>query len=428
MADYQGGYTGAVNDATRRDEAQSQMAMRAIQARALLQQLADQQRQQQTRQQGGGVLEALMNRLRGGGAPQMPPPPAAGNPMAPGGASIMAPPAVAPQGAIAPPPPGTQAGGPMPPGVGVSSAPAPMPQAQAPTNAVPMPPPQVPPFRALPAPPAYTESGGLAPIPAPPGEEAPAAAAAPEPKGINLKALVEGFKAAGIPKEQWMDQIEQFTPLMNAENRAELAQANMMLQVSKAAETAARNKVLELQGDERNRIARDEATSKAERRRAATKTADEANAIRREKIAKGVGGEGNITKWLYDDNDPPNIIGGLTKSGKRINLDAADVGRGTPRPAADVPARGQARDLRGYIAERNSLVAEADPKKNGARIAELDTLIKNAQAAPKPRTPAPAGAPKAMPATEGELVSGIVYQTARGPAKWNGTAFEAVAK
>ena len=43
--------------------------------------------------------------------------------------------------------------------------------------------------------------------------------------------------------------------------------------------------------------------------------------------------------------------------------------------------------------------------------------------APKP---AKADTGSAMPKTQKELVSGTTYQTSRGPAKWNGTAFESV--
>jgi hypothetical protein len=42
---------------------------------------------------------------------------------------------------------------------------------------------------------------------------------------------------------------------------------------------------------------------------------------------------------------------------------------------------------------------------------------------PAPKGEARPGAPLPMPATQAELVTGKIYDTARGPAKWNGSGF-----
>lgn len=404
MGDYTGGYTGAVNDGSRRAESESVMAMRALQARQLLMQMAEQQRAQQDRAQGGGVLEALMARMGvNRQPPQMGPPPAAGpNPMAPGGASVMAPPAM-PQGGIAPPPAGTPAGGPMPPGVGVSSAPTQQ-LAPPPAAAAPMAAPPIPPFRALPSaqPPAYNAQGGLAPIPPPPGQgEAAPPTGEPEEReatGINLKSLVAGFRAAGIPKDRWMAQLELFTPLMNAENKMELARTQVQLKLAHDTAEFAHKRLQALMKEKEIGIRRDDVDSRIETRDRARDAADEANAIRRAKIGAGAGGTGNIAKWEYDDGDPPKVIGGWTRGGQHVKLD--QPGRGTPRPAADAPGRDNARELSALLRERNSLVAEADPRRNATRLAELDKLIRERQAAPKPAAAPPAAAPKRISTPE----------------------------
>jgi hypothetical protein len=66
------------------------------------------------------------------------------------------------------------------------------------------------------------------------------------------------------------------------------------------------------------------------------------------------------------------------------------------------------------------------------RRAQLENQIKRSTAKPPaPETPAPAPAPVQalpMPATQTDLVKGKVYNTARGPAEWDGTKFVAVAR
>ena len=66
----------------------------------------------------------------------------------------------------------------------------------------------------------------------------------------------------------------------------------------------------------------------------------------------------------------------------------------------------------------------ADLEKKDAGLAQVEQNLRSSPglADVKPTKPA---APAAMPKAKAELKSGQVYQTARGPAKWNGTAFEA---
>ena len=71
----------------------------------------------------------------------------------------------------------------------------------------------------------------------------------------------------------------------------------------------------------------------------------------------------------------------------------------------------------------NQELAKARQEGNSGDVAALERELGRMK--PGLSSARPAAAPAAMPKAKAELKSGQVYQTARGPAKWNGTAFEA---
>lgn len=66
----------------------------------------------------------------------------------------------------------------------------------------------------------------------------------------------------------------------------------------------------------------------------------------------------------------------------------------------------------------------AELEKKDAGLAQVEQNLRSSPGLADAK-PTRAAAPAAMPKAKAELKSGQVYQTARGPAKWNGTAFEA---
>lgn len=298
--------------------------------------MRDVQAQRQARQQAGQVLYDQMGAQPAvppppaQAAPQAPPPgamsPGGGNPMAQGGASVMAQPQARPQmqpGSAVPPPPMLQGGGmPPPPMQGAQ----PMQQQPRPAAPMPMAPPQIPPFRPLPA-------GGQAPAQAAPGQVPPPPAAAAEqpamaaqPHPLDLKGIIGGLQKSGIKPDHVMDMLEALSPVMNSQNKQELEFFKANNAALKAANDAYA-KVMQAQAaaTRANTGVDAEArrTTQGDRR---LDQGDEKNKIARDKLSRQAGGPGNIKKWEYDPAEPTKVIGGWTASGKHIKLDDPGMG------------------------------------------------------------------------------------------------------
>lgn len=281
------------------------------------------QAQLQARRQAGQFLYDQMGQKQ----PAMPPPPqvapppgamspGGGNPMAQGGASVMAPPQARPQmqpGSAVPPPPMLQQGG-MPPPPMAAGQPMQQPRPAAP---MPMAPPQIPPFKPLPP----GAAGGARPQPAQPGQvppppsaQAPDAQMAPQPHPLDLKGIIGGLQKSGIKPDKVMDMLDALTPAMNAQNKQELDFFKANNAALKEANAAYARVMTAMAANTRANTG-----VKAEERR--TEQGDERNAIAREKLGRQAGGAGNIKKWEYDKADPQKVVGGWTASGKHIKLD-----------------------------------------------------------------------------------------------------------
>lgn len=208
MADYTGGFTGAVNDASSRAAQAQQIAasQQAMMLQAQQQQAAQQALQRQLAYQRlwGTTLDQNLPRQQsapplipapqpgmlspGGGNPQaqnpapQPQPIAPAQALPPGGA----PPGMQPMPQNGVPPPPTALAGP--------GGPAPAPQAPQP----------IPPFRALP-----TGAGGpqgqpqVPPPPQPPQMQAPQAPASGGADQFSVQNLVGMLRKSGVPPEEW---------------------------------------------------------------------------------------------------------------------------------------------------------------------------------------------------------------------------------
>lgn len=242
------------------------------------------------------------------GGPQAPPPgamsPGGGNPMAQGGASVMAPPR--PQGGGMPPPPTMQVGAPPP----MAQPGAMMTTGQPPIE----------PFKAMPSAPPAAAPGQVPPP--------PAAAAPREPNSLPLKNIIMGLRSSGIPADRVMDMLDVLTPVMNNQDKMELAHVKLQNQALTAGSLAAARVMQAGAAQQRADTgvrAEDRRDEQGGRR---LDQRDEQNRIARERLERQVGGAGNISKWEYDPADPTKIVGGWTPSGRHIKLD--DPGRAVP--------------------------------------------------------------------------------------------------
>lgn len=265
--------------------------------RMLMQRMAA---QQQARQQAGPALYRMFPEEGQQPQPQLPQPPPNVAPapqpgaVSPGGGNPAAAGATQPQPMAVPRPPMMAQ---------PQAQPTPPPMAQ------PTPRPQIAPFRPLPAAPAQTGDPALGgeTIPAP-----PTATSELGTKPFDLKSLVTGLRKQGIPGEKVMDMLDELAPVMNAQNRQELETIRVQNQALTAATQAYARVIQAMASKER---ADTGATAEDRKRR----EGEEKNKIAREKLAQQVGGADKIVRWETDDSG--NVVGGRTRTGKRIMLE-----------------------------------------------------------------------------------------------------------
>lgn len=218
-----------------------QSQQRELQNAALQQMLMQNQATQRAQDARGPAFEALARQLApqapGGGIPPPPPGSPAGGPQAPAPGANMAPPPTPQPQPMAPPQPGP----PMPPQGGMVPQPpaapggAPAGRLPGPMGAASMPTPQIPPFRPMPTSPppqgAPQAPGMIGPPPAGPAPDAGVS----QPASLPLSKIVADLKQSGVPPAMAFDMLDQLTPIMNAQNKAELDSFKVINKAQEAA-------------------------------------------------------------------------------------------------------------------------------------------------------------------------------------------------
>ena len=314
------GYLDFVNQEQARQTQQAQMQA-YLQQLAAMQANQKQQQEQYQRAQTArqGIPDVLAQMPQAGGqAPQLPQPPMPGQSSAP--------------------PPG--AGGP-PPGVGAPpSAPGMPPAAGGP-----------PPAAASPNWQSIKDSiagkaggavpGGAPQLPPPPAAGAPAAPAGgtPSPAGadgvmdkkeLNVQTItqfVEALKKAGVPKDQWMDMIDQWKPHMDADAKRALdtyKAQNAALDAGIRAMSAALN----AQSGARRAATGERAETNKEEERKSRIELNGAKKAKLERSLSGAGGAGavKIVHWVHDENKV--VLGGYDRAGHYHEVDEKPEGPG----------------------------------------------------------------------------------------------------
>lgn len=325
MADYTGGYTGAVNSEAQRAQqaASAQHLMAMVRAAALAEQA-----QQRQRAAGGMAFNALSGAL-GGGIPPPPPGVPGGGPQAPmpgtnSQAQMAPPPQAAPQQAPTPAPQAAQHPMAAPPPLS-AGGPAPvMPQA-------------IPPFRPLPSAPPAAAPTGPDGIPPPPAAAAPAMAApAPERQVVNLPSMIQALnKGQGTPEEK-MEALNAIAPLLNQQQTQELKLFQAQTGALKAANEAYRKEMdLLLRERTEDRKGRQGDTRLGIEQQNADTRKTEAERRLRRSIESTTGGAAALktTEFIYPKRDDGTIdqgaapigVRGVTKTGKIVVLDADGV-------------------------------------------------------------------------------------------------------
>jgi len=149
---------------------------------------------------------------------------------------LFAPPPVSPNQASPQPPMPGQASQPMsPPGGGQPQVPMGMDQGAAQPPA-----PAIPPYQTVQG---AAQQRQMTPQPAPSGIMAPPSVSSPQQQmqqnqpaqagQITVESLVGALKSQNVPQDQWLDVINQFTPLMNAQNKSEAQNLAQQLAVAK---------------------------------------------------------------------------------------------------------------------------------------------------------------------------------------------------
>ncbi len=276
-----------------------------------------------------------------------------------------------------PPPQGM----PQPPMPGQSSAPPPggMPPGQMgpPTSAM-MPPPQAgggatppqgwkpmpqaggaPPGGAMPPP--GSGGGGMPPPPAaaPPGSDG----GVEQPKPLNMQGIISSLKQQGIPSDKIMDVMDELTPIMTAQNKAEL-------DFYKTVSTA-QDRLLSIKNAENKtaETARENAAKDADR--------DAKNQIARQRLQATAGKGGfKITRWATDENG--NVIGGYDHAGHFHKVDDTAP---KSNPKGDVEG---SKKLAALHSDRTAAIAESDTAKEAQIDAEIAALDKSKGGAAKP--------------------------------------------
>ena len=402
MANLSGASQGYLNF----NQQQQAKALQDAQLKAYLQRIQQQQTEMDTQAR-------LRNARAGAGTDWMaqqlaPPPPDQGQPPAqpPGQSSAGGTPNGGPppqqQQQIPPPPqgPGAQAmqmgptgggqimpppGGGAPPGPGGPPPPAaanpswqPMPTAPAAGAGAPTP----------------GGPGQLTPPPAPTADQTKTESGAVPFHNQELAAYAKAWKAQGLDGEQIMDRLEVLTPMMNAEQKQQLAQLKLQVQVQKETQEFMHKRIVELQGDKRIKIAEDNAASLKENREATRKQSDQRIAIAKQRlgaqVAAAAGGKANLksVEFIYpkgedgkpDQSQPPIGTRGVTKSGKIIQMDVngntitpGSAGGGTAKEAS-AQASGKQKSITNLKEDRRVLIAAGTPLTD-PRVKSLDDKI-----------------------------------------------------
>lgn len=102
-------------------------------------------------------------------------------------------------------------------------------------------------------------------------------------------------------------------------------------------------------------------------------------------------------------------------------------------PSGEMTANQRSQALRGLRSERRRLIAAraeafdtSEKQDITNELRALDQDIQEMGGAAAPADAAGGGEPVPMPKSKDQLKAGQVYQTARGPARWNGNAFEPI--
>jgi hypothetical protein len=171
-------------------------------------------------------------------------------------------------------------------------------------------------WQTMPRPP----SGMMSPGPAgqvarPPGEQK---AQAPTMEFTsNLRQMIQGMHASGVPPEKVMDMLDEIQPLMSAQNKTELDQYRAQNSILTAALRAAQQEA-KLQETKRHDTETENLRSTEIESRDRTRT--ERNKIERSKLSAKLGTKsGGIVKW--DNDDDGNVIGGWDRAGHYHKID-----------------------------------------------------------------------------------------------------------
>lgn len=331
---------------------------------------------QQMMQNGGGIAPPPPGTPAGGpqapgpgisSEPAVPPPPAGPNPMAPGGASIMAPPAGAPM---------SPTGGPAAPSTGPAVASMMEPYKAMPTEPVAPPP----------------DAGATGTIAPPPAAAAPSAPRIPVDQ-FGLPKILDALQKSNVPLEKWSAMLDSMPDAVK--NNA--AQQIRMLHEQNATLVAWAN------AQSRGKQA-DAAVTRAETGagEAESKDADRKRRadIRERDLQRKIeqyagGGPDNLKRTEFEKDADGNVIGvtGVTKSGKIIRLDADGNPRqpgGTPAsPKADQNRLRQQTAWRQELATLSGLASPTPTDKT--RMEELKDKLRKGE---KPGAAAAPGAPK----------------------------------
>lgn len=368
-------------------QANQQAAVRDAELKAYLQQLAQ---QQATFKQQQDTIERTKAARMGAGIDWMaqqlaPPPPDAGQgqpqpqPPAPGASS----------------PGGTPNGGPPPqpqpqPGGGQIAPPPGAPQGQPPAGASPS-------WQPMPsAPPGGTASAPGAPgqVPPPPKDAMKTESGAVPFHNQELAAYAKAWKAQGLNGEQIMDRLTVLQPMMNSEQKQQLAQMKTMLDIQKATNAYQEKLIADARAEKSLSLREKEVTSLDENRKVMREQGAQRISIAKQRlnaqVSAAAGGKSNLksVEFIYpkgqdgkpDQSQAPIGTRGVTKSGKIIQLDIEGnvlnpraAGGGTAKEAAALAAKGQ-KSITNLKEDRRVLIAAGTPLTD-PRVKALDDKI-----------------------------------------------------
>ena len=409
MANFSGASQGYLNY----DQANQQKQLQQAQLQAYMQRIAQQNQAMQTEQR-------MRAARAGAGADWMaqqlaPPPQDPGQPPAQppgqssaGGTPNGGPPPQQPQQIPQPPQgPAAQA---MQMGGNPGAPIGPPPGAGAPPGGPPQqgPGPGGPPAAANPSwqpmPTAPPGGGAGAPAPGGPGQlSAPPAPAADTTKtdsgavpfhNQELAAYAKSWKQQGLNGEQIMDRLEVLAPMMNAEQKQQLAQMKQMLDIQKQTNAYQEKLIADARADKSLALREKEVTSLDANRKEMRDQGNQRIAIAKQRlnaqVASAAGGKQNLksTEFIYpkgedgkpDQSQPPIGTRGVTKSGKIIQMDIdgntitpGSAKGGTAKEGA-AQASGKQKSITNLKEDRRVLIAAGTPLTD-PRVKSLDDKI-----------------------------------------------------